>query len=732
MEVPLSDFHIHDPTQDQPALDPTQTLLPVDILHDVQPDPGALAPIHDQTFHEAPLAVFSADQPSQPSLPPDVIAFQPIDLPVGMDDMMFVAPPGLDALPDVHDALAGEFISPPSFDGMQRAEHGEGERGTKYEVWQEGDDAPIGAEATPPLPDGETPQPLDVDGATLVPPSGADGLTDAPTGEFISPPSFDGMQGAEHGEGDRGTKFEVWPEGDDAPADAEVAPPLPDGEAPHSIVPARDAEGKTALDEPDFQPPPDGGWVLPPIPDRETLVAPEGGWVPPPFAPQGMQRDRPGLADRGALPDAVPRGGDAPHVHGARHQLPNSSPPEIYVLPPSLPILPPPSPPRGSVLRGRSPKADEYTPSLPLRGGDGPVPLVAVGDEGKKYVPEDVYRAPPTNPSHPASNEWHAIVGEEILAEQMRKAGWVVFHNPLKNVSGKGFDFIALTPDRSKVALVDNKAFLRTKSIGNAGSLTGDQFAANLSEAKAFLREKHVLHPDAKLALELLEKERYIKVVGNGWGGEITSFTSGAFARGLHVWDVRLQKRFAPGEEAAWKAAYRLLIASKGLKRLPGTRGMASFKGMLLLTVLAAGTLFWLRSDAETRKTIKEAAGQFAAEAVVFGLVEKVLCFGASFGASVTIGMETDDDGTLNRIREEQAKEKLIDEMIKDIPDAVEMSPEELRDARLELRSLLENPLSVPERPYVPTIQEAEEMQRQIDNIRGLDRGGWLWQRPSR
>lgn len=293
--------------------------------------------------------------------------------------------------------------------------------------------------------------------------------------------------------------------------------------------------------------------------------------------------------------------------------------------------------------------------------------LQQVGDH---YVP------PAVNPLHPASNELVAMVGEAQLANALEKAGLIVFRDWTKNVSATGIDLIAFDPKTLMVWLVDNKA--QFKGIGGANALTGEAFEGYKADVIKFLKEVHP-HPRAVEAAKLLQEGKCLKVVGNGWAGTDTRFTKGLFAKGLHVFDIRMGMLFS--EQKLWQSAFDDVVKRRVVQRLAGTRGSATVGGMLLTLGLAAGVVFALRAGESAEKVI----GQFAAETAL-GTILSFLPSG--FIASLSLGLKNDNQYQI------EMSEK-IDLIASTIPDFDKLPPAEMQISRAVIREMIENPLEI-------------------------------------
>lgn len=292
---------------------------------------------------------------------------------------------------------------------------------------------------------------------------------------------------------------------------------------------------------------------------------------------------------------------------------------------------------------------------------------------GDRYVPQAT-----------APNQLLGLVGEQTLFNVLEQEGVVVFHDWTKNVSGNGVDLIAYDPASKKVWLIDNKA--QMKGIGAAGALTGPQFADNRTAASNFLRNRSP-HPLAGVARDALDRGDFIKVAGNAWAGNNTTFTKTLMeTHGVSVFDIRLRRLF--GGYAEWKAAHNSLPV--GVHRT-GMRGGATFRsaalmeGMMLVMAVAEGTLYAMRGGTE----LSTALGEYAAETALGAVLSRLP---GGFFAGLVIGLESDESPSARAARKRQ---ETIDQIAGSIPGFSAMSAADQQKVMNEIGTLLDEPFIV-------------------------------------
>src|SRR5205807_779413 len=105
--------------------------------------------------------------------------------------------------------------------------------------------------------------------------------------------------------------------------------------------------------------------------------------------------------------------------------------------------------------------------------------------------------------------------------------------------------------------------------------------------------------------------------------------------KGLHAFDVRLGKLFAPAAQAEWAAAYKALTLKKGA-RVTGQRGAATVEAMLVVLAASAGAALLLKSGVSFKWIVGETAASVGLDVVLSQLP-------GGFFASLVIGMESDE-----------------------------------------------------------------------------------------
>lgn len=296
-------------------------------------------------------------------------------------------------------------------------------------------------------------------------------------------------------------------------------------------------------------------------------------------------------------------------------------------------------------------------------------------------------------PQARSKNELIGLVGEIQLGAALERDGLIVFKDWNKHVSATGIDLIALDARNSdhnlwEVWLLDNKA--QMKGISGANALTGDKFNEYKKQCINFLKEKSP-HPLAIEAGLLLEKDKFRKVVANGWAGMETRFTQKCFDSGLHIYDIRFGKLF--GKFSEWESAFLAFKAMpKRVRRINGLRGTATIDGMLLAILVSGGLLYILRSDA-----VRDILGEIVVQ-TIFDTVLSLLPGG--FFAGLVIGLESDESPSQRASRK---REETIDEICSSINGFLALAETEQKSIREEIGKLLDDPLLIPDPPTPPT-----------------------------
>ncbi|MFC3384197.1 hypothetical protein ACFOHP_19975 [Couchioplanes caeruleus subsp. azureus] len=291
-------------------------------------------------------------------------------------------------------------------------------------------------------------------------------------------------------------------------------------------------------------------------------------------------------------------------------------------------------------------------------------------------------------------NSLLGLIGEQNLADALTATGLTVFHDWSKNVNANGVDLIAYDPATKTVWLVDNKAQL--KGISGAAALTGSQYTRNLADARRFLADVYPNRAAAVPAVEAIDAGRVNRVVGNAWAGAETRFTQAVFDGGLHVFDVRLMRLFAPGERAAWLDAFTKLPRG-AIKR--AVRGTAVLDGVLLVLAVAEGASYLARGDLRGALVV---AGEVATEMTFGTLLSKLP--GGLF-AGFALGIKPDNW----REREREERIAYLTGRIPDYASRPQAERDQIHDA---LQAMLEHPLEVqlpppvapPPRNVAPTL----------------------------
>ncbi|OJF15939.1 hypothetical protein [Couchioplanes caeruleus] len=293
-------------------------------------------------------------------------------------------------------------------------------------------------------------------------------------------------------------------------------------------------------------------------------------------------------------------------------------------------------------------------------------------------TPDDLHQVDSRyTPPATTKNSLLGLIGEQNLADALTAKGLTVFHDWSKNVNANGVDLIAYDPTTKTLWLVDNKA--QMKGISGAGALTGPQYTQNLADARRFLADVYPDRAAAIPAVEAIDAGRINRVVGNAWAGAETRFTQAIFDSGLHVFDVRLMRLFAPGERAAWLEAFTKLPRG-AIKR--AVRGTAVLDGVLLVLAVAEGASYLARGDL---RGALQVAGEVATE-ITFGTLLSKLPGGLFAG----FALEIKPDNWRELEREER-----IGYLTKKIPDYHSRPQAERDQIHDALGAMLEHPLEV-------------------------------------
>lgn len=320
------------------------------------------------------------------------------------------------------------------------------------------------------------------------------------------------------------------------------------------------------------------------------------------------------------------------------------------------------------------------------------IPVGASAPDGGPQLQQvgDTYARPAgANPNHIVGQ-----MGELLTEEALKKQNHLVFRDWRKAVQGNGVDLFSLAPAEPPLSparelwVFDNKAQLR--GISGADALTGPQAIGNLKEIEDFLKNVWPNRQEAELALKALKENRVKLVVSNAFAGETTRFTKAVFAKGLHVYDIRLGKLYA--SHAAWEEAFKKIASSlrKGV-RLTGLRGAAMLEGTFLVMAVAGGAKYLFQNGADARAVIGEVAATFALDALLARLP-------AGWAASLVIGLESDETEEQRELR--KLRERLV-------PDYLNLPADVQRATDAALLELIRNPLKVevpPEPAQRPTL----------------------------
>ncbi len=301
---------------------------------------------------------------------------------------------------------------------------------------------------------------------------------------------------------------------------------------------------------------------------------------------------------------------------------------------------------------------------------------------GDTYVP----------PAYTA-NELAAIIGEIYTTNALKSQGHIVFSDWRKHVSATGFDMVSYNPADKSLWIIDNKAqfSLKTGGISDANALTGQAFEDYKARLRIFLEKVWPNQAEAKLALTALEEKNIKLVVSNGFAGDTVRFTKGLFAKGLHAFDLRMEKLYSV--QAEWEAAFNKLKPNltKGA-RLTGKRGMVSVGPMLLVIATVGTAYYFLKAGEDFKQIVGEASAQVGLDLLLSRLP------GGLF-ASFVIGMESDESPEQRAARK---REDQIGAIIEMLPGSENLSKEDLKSTRAAIKELLENPLVIPEPPAPP------------------------------
>jgi hypothetical protein len=285
-------------------------------------------------------------------------------------------------------------------------------------------------------------------------------------------------------------------------------------------------------------------------------------------------------------------------------------------------------------------------------------------------------------------------IGELALAQDLERDGVTVFQDWEKDVSGNGFDMLAVDVNKKEVWCIDNKAHGGT--ISEATSLTGTTFQENLAKAKDFLnRHRGFAGQEAEAAVDAIsrfekgEAGAVVKVVSNMRAAGNAGFGSAVFSAGIRAYDIRLGRLFA--DRAAWLEALRAGGFMSGARRfvsrdrlLPRQRGFATVGGMVFILVAVGSSLYAIR---QAENKLDAVLGEIASW-LITGLLFRAT--GLLVG-TVVAGVATmySDDPRLN---EEHAREEAAIAFLKKfVPGAVtthgwgitwdEPDPDKLREA---------------------------------------------------
>jgi len=279
------------------------------------------------------------------------------------------------------------------------------------------------------------------------------------------------------------------------------------------------------------------------------------------------------------------------------------------------------------------------------------------------------------------------LVGEELLAQHLRDRGFIVIRDWRKHVAGGGIDLSAYNPATQELWHIDNKAWA-TSDISGADALAIERrYAKSAGEVEHFLREIHPNRAEAELALGAIRANKVRRVVANGFAGEAKGFTPGCFAKGLHVYDIRLGQVYAPAEAAAWRQAHAALKGRAGFRAVRMVRGASTVEAQLVVLVVTGGVLLLVNST-----TAAAIAAEFAPTLVAEGVM-RMLELPGGFIAGMTLSLESDETESARNARK---RNETIDAILSTYP---RMSAEDEAASRVTLAQMIDAPLAIPTPP---------------------------------